>query len=154
MPATPSAVNRTDHPTSGDDFKVYPDSNPTPRLVQAIVNDPDVGGRLLSWATTPGAAATKFLVASTAAGAIFKVDVIMDPTVVGDRYLLVIDKATAPVNTDDPIIRARISGGFASIDLGLYGHEVTSGVSVAISTTPGLLTLPGANEGYFQVGYV
>lgn len=154
MPASPTTVNRTDDPSSGDDFKVYEDTNTPARIVQAVANDPDVSGRLLTWSVTPGGNATSSVAIKTAAGIVFKIDVIMDPTVVDDRWLMVFDQISVPKNNDDPALRARISGGFASVDLGLYGRELLTGLSVAVSSTPGLLTLPAGAEGYFQVGYV
>jgi len=154
MPASPTTVNRTDDPTSGDDFKVYEDTNTPARLVQAVANDPEVSGMVLSWAQTAGAAAVTAASISTTAGAAFKVDVVVLESVTAARWLMVFDLGAAPTGGEDPILRARISGGFASIDLGLYGREVTAGVAVAISTAPGLLALPGSGEGFFQVGYV
>lgn len=154
MPSDPTSVNRTDDPSSGNDFKVYNDTNTPARMVQGVANDPDIGGRLLSWAATPGAAAVEAVSISTTAGAAFKVDVVLLEAVTEARWLMVFDLATVPGAGADPILRARIGGGFASIDLGLYGREVTAGIGVAISTAPGLLALPGSGEGYFQVGYI
>lgn len=154
MPANPVTVNRTDDPSSGDDFKVYEDTNTPARLVQAVANDPDVGGRLLSWHTTPGAAAVEAVSVKATGGVVFKVDVVLLDSVVASRWLMVFDLAAAPGAGADPILRARIGGGLASIDLGLYGRETTNGIGVAISTTPGLLSLPGSGEGFFQVGYL
>lgn len=151
MPATEATVNRVDDPSTGDDFATYQKGSGA--LTQGVNQDPEVGGTLLSWDST-GASAETNRVPSASPGSLFKCDVMIDTSITDPRWLMVFDKATAAVNTDVPILRARVSGGFASIDLGLYGIECASGIAVAVSTTIGTLTLPGAGEAYFQVGYV
>lgn len=153
MPASPTTVNRTDDPTSGDDFKVYEDTNTPARLVQAITEDPDVSGRVLSWSATDGTAVEQKVIKATP-GVIFRVDVVLTTPFPIDRWLMVFNKKTAPQSNDVPVLRARVTNGTTSIDLGKYGMELTIGISVAVSTAVDVLTLPGGGEAYFQVGYV
>lgn len=153
MPANPTDVIRTNDPTGGDQFKVYDDTSTAPLKVQAVANDPDVMGRVLSWYSS-AASAEETASVSGNPGAVFKADVVLDSSVTADRWLMVFDVVGAPPVGATPILRARVSGGFASIELGIYGREVAAGVSVALSTTPGTLTLPGAGEGYFQVAFI
>lgn len=149
--ATESKVNRTDDPSTGDDFATYDKASGA--KTQAMNLDPEVAASQLSWVTT-GNAAVSVLSVSSAAGGVFKADVIMEPSVTDNRWLMVFDSSSAPANAAVPILRARIAGGFASIDLSVYGRPVANGVAVAISTTVNQLTLPASGEGYFQVGYV
>lgn len=151
MPATPSEVTRTDD-ASGDTFATF--DNDAGRKVQGVAIDVEVQGELLAWANT-GAAAENTNIAKGTPGRVFVAEVVLDPSVVVDRYLMVFNKASAPVNTDIPVFRALVpAGGQAGIDRGLLGRELTLGVSVAISTTAGVLTLPAVAEGFFTVGYL
>ncbi len=63
------------------------------------------------------------------------------------------DKATAPVNTDVPIWEERLvaavstTGGSTVIDFGLNGLYFANGISFALSSTKGALTLALATDG-------
>lgn len=153
MPASPITVNRTDDPSSGDDFKVYEDINTPARLVQAVAEDPDVSGRVLTWATTGGTAVEAVNIKATS-GVVFRVDVALTTPFPTDRWLMVFNIATAPTASAVPVLRKRVTNGEASIDLGKLGMELAAGIGVAVSTTVGVLTLPGGGEAYFQVGYI
>jgi len=150
MAATETEVYRTDDPTSGDKFSLYTKDNG--RLVQTVALDPEVQGELLSFSATAGTGENTH-VAKATPGRLFKVDVLN--ATAGVLYLMVFDKASAPIDTNVPVLRAYVpASGAASIDLGNYGISLSAGVSVALSTTQGVLTLGGANDGFFQVGYV
>jgi len=145
-----STVNRTDDPAVGDDFVTYDRADGA--KTQGVHLDPEVQGELLSWASTAGTGENTH-VAKASAGRAFKADVISvnaSPT-----FLMVFNKATAPVNSDVPVLRAYVpANGSGSIDLGNYGYLLSAGISVALSTTAGVLTLAAANDGFFQVAYL
>jgi hypothetical protein len=153
MAATESDVTRATDAT-GTPIKTFDDDEVTPRKVQAVALDPEIHGDLLDWKQTAGTAENTN-VAKASAGRFFRARVILDAAVAANRWLMVFDKATAPVNTDVPVLRAWLGNGTldGEIDLGLYGRAMANGVSVALSTTVATLTLPGGSEAYFQVGY-
>jgi hypothetical protein len=150
MVATASSVTR-DIDDSGDEIKSFADASA--REVQGMALDPEIQGDLLTWFTTDASAVdSKLIVAGTPK--LFKVDVILDATVVADRWLMIVDKATAAVNNDLPVLRARVAGGFASIDLGVWGLPLALGLAVCVSTTPADVQLPGgAGDGFYQGAY-
>lgn len=150
MAATPTTVVRTDDP-SGDDFATY--DKDSGAKVQAVALDPEVQGETVSWAET-GNTAAETLVAKASAGRLFSAAVVLDPGVAAARYLMVFNKATTPTAGDVPVLRALVpAGGQASIDLGIYGRDMLTGISVALSTSVSVLALPGSGEGFFQVSY-
>lgn len=150
MPANPTNVTRKDDP-AGDSFKTYDD--PSNNKVQGVANDPEVMGRVLSWAATPGSPATSLL-ASNTPGALFRADVVtVDPPTVANMWLMVFDSASVPAAGAVPALRARVIDGEASLPLGMYGREMTAGIAVGLSTTPGTFTAAAA-EGFFQVAFV
>lgn len=70
-------------------------------------------------------------------------------------YIQVFDKATAPVANDVPIWQTRVlpvsaataPGGALEVDLtNVNGLPCLAGIGIAISSTPGLLTLAAAND--------
>ena len=67
-------------------------------------------------------------------------------------YLQIFDKATAPVNADVPIYEKRLpSSGEVEIDLtNVNGLPCVVGISIAISSTGGSLTLAVANDLAFR----
>lgn len=149
--STESDVLRTDDPAGGDTFATRDKASGA--KTQGVHLDPEVMGDILSHSST-GGAAENTREPKSSAGRIFRASVILDPSVPSDRYLMVFDKAAAPVNTDIPVRRRLVpAGGEAGIDLGSYGHELTTGIAVAISTTHDTLTLPAGAEGFFTVGY-
>lgn len=68
-------------------------------------------------------------------------------------YAQLHDKATAPVNTGVPIWEERLEAATATtgrscvMDFGLNGLYFASGISFALSTTKGVLTLAAATDG-------
>jgi hypothetical protein len=148
--ATDSSVTRA-LDASGDEIKSYTDA--AGNEVQGMALDAEVNGEMLSWASTAGVAA-ETAVAKASAGRFFSCDVVLTTPFPTDRWLMIFDKGSAPINADVPVFRARVGGGWASIDLGVYGRVLASGVAVAISTTVDTLTLPGGGEAFFQVGYL
>ena len=72
-------------------------------------------------------------------------------TSASERYLLLIDKATAVAGGDAPFSRSVVPpDGQASITFD-GGYTVTNGLQVALSATPDTYTDPGADEGLFYV---
>lgn len=67
-------------------------------------------------------------------------------------YVQVFDKASAPVNTDVPIYEKRLAvSGECEIDLtNVNGLPCANGIGLAISSTPGTLTLAVANDIAFR----
>lgn len=72
-----------------------------------------------------------------------------------ERYVMVFDKSTDPVNTDVPVFRFRIAGGARTFRLepSDRGLRFAKGVSVALSTSFDSLTLPGAAEAFIEGAY-
>jgi hypothetical protein len=68
------------------------------------------------------------------------------------RWLMVFDKATAPVNTDIPVYKIPVAGGGNTVVEFPRGMSLATGVSVALSSTVDNLTLPTA-ENFFEVEY-
>lgn len=149
-------VFRTEDPeTNADSIKIFNDlvSLPGSSLrVQSMALDPLVMAVNMGRTVTAGTAATS-LVVHNAACALYHADVVLDDTVSDPRWLFVHNLTTAPTNGAVPVWRARVGGGFASIDFGAHGLYLLTGCTLALSTTPGTLTLPGSNEGYFQGGF-
>ena len=68
-------------------------------------------------------------------------------------YIQVFDKAIAPVANDLPIweraLKAQAAGPEdCELDFGLAGLTCTTGLSIALSSTPNLLTLAGVSNAY------
>lgn len=120
--------------------------------VQAVVIHPGVAGQLLDRSVTAGDAPEEQRAVAASPRRVFHVDVLLATPFPEDRWLMVFNAAAAVEDGANPVWRARIEGGWASMDFGVFGLSCPAGVQVAISTTPGLLTLPGAAEGFFQVG--
>jgi len=156
MSAPKSSVTRTVD-TTGDEIKSFQDGLTVPgaREVQGMALDPEIQGCLLTNGVTNGTAVDQETVTATAGALLFRADAILtDPAPSGDRWLMVFDKAGAAINTDLPILRSpKLVGGFASIDLGVYGIQATLGLVVALSTTPDALTLSTVGDGFFQYAY-
>ncbi len=149
MTATPTNVLR-ELDDAGTKIKGFLDG--AGRVIQAFVIDPEAGAGLLTRFRTGGTGEVAILVA-TAARRVYQVDVVTAVGAADPAWLMVFDLAAAPVLSDVPILRARVGGGFASIDLGNFGHELVNGLGVALSTTPDTLTLAGANDALFQGGW-
>jgi len=148
--STEDTVNRSDDPASGQDFAVRVKASGA--RTQGMHLDPEVQGDLLSWYATAGTGENQAVPKATP-GRLFKADVIN--ATAGALYLMAFDKATAPVNTDVPVLRAYVpASGAGTIDLGNFGINLAAGVAVALSTTADTLTLAGANDGFFQAAYL
>lgn len=62
-------------------------------------------------------------------------------------FVQIFDKATAPVNGDTPIWEGKLPASLDwSVGFQLFGLYCASGISIAISTTIGSLTLAAAND--------
>jgi hypothetical protein len=148
--STETTVIRFDD-TSGDTFAVRDKASGAKS--QGMHLDPEIHGDILSQYVST--AVENVAVAKATPGRALHVDVSL-PGVAADRWLLLIDKATAPIATD-PAVRQRLlpSGTvYGTLDFpATFGQELAAGVAVAISTTPGVLTLPGGSEAWFTVDY-
>lgn len=70
-------------------------------------------------------------------------------------YVQVFDKATAPVNTNIPIWERRLpASSEVTLDFEVWGLWFEDGLSLAVSTTGGVLTLASADQvvAYAQYG--
>ena len=145
-----STVNRTDDPTAGDDFATYDKADGS--KTQGMHLDPEVQGEVMLWDATGGTGENLRVVKATP-GKLFSAYVLN--ATAGALYLMVFDKATAPINMDVPVLRRLVPlSGEGLIDLGSFGIDLAAGVSVALSSTQATLTLAGANDGFFQVSYI
>jgi len=85
-----------------------------------------------------------------------EIRMIISPGVSADRYLMVFDKASAPVNADVPdwsAVLPNVGVGAGEVWDSFIPFAVTAGLAVAVSTTPLTLTLPGVAQAIFQVLY-
>lgn len=150
MTATVNNVTRTED-TTGDEIAAFEKDDLS--RVQAFAPDPEVCGESLDRKASDGTAVTNLPIKASA-GRLFQADVVVLDTVTDPRWLMVLDQTAAPSGGETPIWRARLGGGFASIDFGLYGILCATGIVLTLSSTPGTVTLPGSGEGYFQAGYL
>lgn len=69
-------------------------------------------------------------------------------------YVMLFDKATAPVNGNVPFVRLTVKAASdADLDLSGWGHYFANGLAIALSTTADTLTLASADDAVFYVGY-
>lgn len=70
-------------------------------------------------------------------------------------YCLLVNKATAPVNTDVGICTIKVLADNQNY-FGPYrgGLSFSAGIAVAMSTTPGVVTLPTTNKGLFTARHI
>lgn len=100
------------------------------------------------WSHSSSAAkvGTAGLVLKAAAGRLARIDAVNGAATA--YFLMVFNKATAPVNTDVPILTRRLPAS-SEVSLSLAdigGIYCANGISFAISTTDGALTLAVAND--------
>ncbi len=99
--------------------------------------------------TSPAAkAGTAGIVLKASAGRLYRLDVVN----VGATpyYVMVFDKSTAPVNGDTPIWRRRLAAsGELSLSFEEFGLACATGISFAISSTDGTLTLAVALDVHY-----
>jgi hypothetical protein len=99
---------------------------------------------------TPGSAEVSAII-STAPTTLMELRVFLDPTALLDRWVMLFDASSLPVDTTEPLWRALIPGG-SSINES-WNHIglpfPATGIVAAISSTPNTLTVTGA-EAYFQ----
>jgi len=90
---------------------------------------------------------TAAIVVSTKAGRLYKLRV-LNTSASTNYFAQIHDKATAAVDTNVPIWEGQVAGSTdVDFDFGLAGLHVVNGISVALSTTAGVLTLAGATDG-------
>lgn len=74
-----------------------------------------------------------------------------------DTVLMVFDQSAAPANGDVPVARIGGASGAGAGRIQTASFDVplrcARGIHVAWSTTPDVLTLPGAAEGFYEVDY-
>ena len=149
--STDTTVTRFDD-TSGDAFATRDKASGAKS--QGMYLDPEVMGDILSHHIS--AAVENANVAKASEGRALHVDVSL-PSVAADRWLLLIDKATAPIGGRSAIRQRLLPSGtvYAKLDFPAgVGQLGAAGVAYAVSTTPSTLTLPGGSEGHFTVDYV
>lgn len=70
------------------------------------------------------------------------------------QFILVVDKAGAPVNGDGPIwAEPVLAGAVFEFDWGERGVVLANGLAVCTSSTASVVTLAGADT-YFNLGYL
>lgn len=116
------------------DWRVLADEYPTPRRALSSAE-----GELLVVRATPGR--------------LHELNVCTDSG--SERFVLVFDKATDPVNADVPVFRFRIGAGERTYRLApnARGYRFAKGISVALSSTMHELTLPGAAEAFIEAAH-
>ena len=143
-----SSVNRVDEADTGDDFATR--TKESGALTQAMHLDPEVQGDILTSAATDASALVQQDVKATE-GRVFRAEVILIAAgPAGDRWLLLVNKASPAVDGDLPLKRSpKLAGDFASMDFGVYGVFCSNGIQLVLSTSPADVRLPPA-EGFFQ----
>jgi hypothetical protein len=104
---------------------------------------------------TPGSAEVSAVI-STTPTTLLELRVILDPTALVDRWVMLFDASSLPVDTTEPLWRGYLPGGSSISES--WGGEFTelpglpfpsTGIVAAVSSTPNTLTVTGA-EAYFQ----
>jgi hypothetical protein len=146
--STETIVNRTDDPGAGDDFATR--TKTSGARTQGMHLDPEVQGDILSFYSTAGALEESAADVATGAARLFRVHVVLN-TAIGPHFLQVFNALTI---TGTPIDRAVIpAGGQVTLDYGVWGREMTTGISVALSSTLATYTSPTSVNAVFTVTY-
>ena len=82
-------------------------------------------------------------VCTASAGAVYEVRMNLDSTASASYWMCLVDKATAPANSDTILDAVRIAPGGTSTLEYRGGRPLSNGVSVCLSTTLTTVTLPG-----------
>lgn len=152
MAGTVNNVTRTQD-ASGDAIAAFEKDDGG--RAQAMVLDPEVHGEALDNAITAGASPADQLVVKASPGRLFQAEVVLISTPAGTRWLMAFNAAAAVINGAEPVWRSpQIASNFASIDRGVWGLLCDTGIVLALSSTPGTLTLPADNLGLFQAAYL
>lgn len=147
--STEATVNRSDDPAAGDDFAVRLKTSGA--RTQGVHLDAEVMGDVLSWYATAGALEESANNIASGPARLFKVDAVLD-TGTGPHFLQVFDALTP---TGTPVLRAFIpTGGQVSLDLGVWGLECSTGITLALSSTLATYTSPASTDAVFQAGYL
>jgi hypothetical protein len=148
MPATVNSVTR-EIDASGREINAYEADDGS--RVQGVALNPEIMGELLVPGRT-GTTPVKQENAKATAGRLFRASVILIAAPAAlDRWMLVVDKATAAVNTDPAIWRSpKLAGDFSFLDFGNWALEFSAGCQLVLSSTPDKVTLVVANDGFFQ----
>ena len=106
-----------------------------------------------SRATSAAAFGTAGVVLKSSKGRLYRLDAV-NISGATPYYLMVFDKATAPINGDTPIWRRRLpTGGEASLMLEDYGLACANGIAIAISSADATLTLAASNDAHYAAHY-
>jgi len=106
--------------------------------------------------------ATQQVAIATGAVKVRQVRAILEASVVTDRFFMIFDAAAPVANGATPVWQALVPGGLTTVtthaEAGddfepIGGLALTDGFVLAISTTPGTLTLPGVADTYFEATY-
>lgn len=102
------------------------------------------------WASSGTAAGTTGLVISAKPGRFYRG--VYENGAATAYYLQIFDKATAPIAGDVPVYEKRLAvSGEVEIDLtNVNGKPCLAGIAIAMSTTPGVLTLAIAQDLAFR----
>lgn len=124
----------------------------------AVSGDAPSSSGLSTFATPETVDANGEHLLKSSAGVLYKVSIILTTSPAADRWLMVVNKATAAANGDDPAWRIYLpasngDGLMADYDWGVYGLPLSSGIALALSSTGDDVTLV-ASEAYFQAMYV
>lgn len=98
-------------------------------------------------------AAQNTLIIKDEGGFLHDLHVLVDTASV--RYIMLFDLATAPTGGETPVLRLHIKASSVGVDLRIdepFAMRFAKGITAAVSTTIGTLTLPSGDEGYFDSG--
>lgn len=104
---------------------------------------------------TPGSAEVSAII-SASPTTLLELRVILEPTALVDRWVMLFDASSLPADTTEPLWRGYVPGGSSISES--WGGELTelpgltfpsNGIVAAVSSTPNTLTVTGA-EAYFQ----
>jgi len=163
MALTKSSVFRT-NPVSGDSFIILNDGGSLKAQGVGLIGDDGLHAGIAgnpaivqadskTWYSS-GATKENQKNLKASAGVLWSVSCTIDPAdnPSTTRWLMVFDKASAPVDTDVPVFRVPVAGGGNAVVDFPRGLSLATGVSVALSTTVDDLTLPTA-ENFFDSEY-
>jgi hypothetical protein len=162
MPLTATSLKRSVDP-SGSDIKVLDDGASKMIQAMALMDDTAVHAgiqtnplRILppTLSRSNSTALENSRVVKVTAGVLYEVAVVLDPTVVSDRYVHVLNQTIAPAGGETPVYRELVEAGKSLRILIPTGLVCSSGIVVGVSTTILTHTIPGGNEAVINAGYV
>lgn len=111
--------------------------------------------------TAKNASAADSLVVKSSPGRLFQIRVILDAAVAADRFLQVHAATSAPSDGTAPVWEAFVPGALSGANYAqaaddfepISGLALSPGIVLALSSTPGTLTITTASEGFFVASY-